>query len=210
MTVNFKSVTKADTHIILLVDRSGSMCSCRQSAEEGINSLINEQKAVEGECKVTIIEFDDKYEVACSRKNILDVKSVTVNPRGSTALYDAICNTILTYKDVRKDNERTIFVITTDGHENSSREHRKEDVKRMIEEMEEKHNWKFVYTGANQDAIAVGGELGIKPMSCSSFEGAKYAQMSGRVSSALTNHRGMSDVKYNSSVKSGEFFKDGN
>jgi 5S rRNA maturation endonuclease (ribonuclease M5) len=111
---------------------------------------------------MTLIQFDDRYEVNYKSMPIAEVAELiekeTYITRGSTALYDAIGKTI---NELQTDRD-VIFVIITDGYENASREFRGEAIKKMIETLETENKWKFVYLGANQDAIAMGGNIGIK------------------------------------------------
>ena len=150
------------TEIVVVLDRSGSMGSIAKSTVEGFNTFLNEQKNADGEAFMTLIQFDDRYEVNYKSMPIAEVAELiekeTYITRGSTALYDAIGKTI---NELQTDRD-VIFVIITDGYENASREFKGEAIKKMIETLETENKWKFVYLGANQDAIAMGGNIGIK------------------------------------------------
>jgi len=159
------------TEIIFVVDRSGSMSSIAKAMSDGFDEFINKQKQEPGECKVTATQFDDKYDVLYTAKPLNEVTAYTLEPRGMTALLDAIGKTIIdTGSRLAKMTEsqrpsQVLFVIITDGGENSSQEFKGEEGRKrvfdMITHQREKYQWEFVFLGANQDAIAVGTSLGI-------------------------------------------------
>lgn len=150
------------TEIVVVLDRSGSMASISKSTVEGFNTFLNEQKNAEGEAFMTLIQFDDRYEVNYKSMPIGDVAELiereTYIPRGSTALYDAIGKTI---NELQTDRD-VVFVIITDGQENASKEFKSEAIKKMIETLESENKWKFIFLAANQDAVMTGGSMGIK------------------------------------------------
>jgi hypothetical protein len=170
------------TAIVLIADRSGSMISIKQEAEGAINAFFESQKEVEGEAEVSAYQFDNKYDTLFERVDIKDVPKFTVNPRGMTALLDAIGRTVVNFTT---DADKTIYVIMTDGLENASREWTNESVKALIEESKQ-HGDEFVYLGANQDAISVGANMGI-PVSSSITFAADKAGLEG-VSRAMTSY----------------------
>lgn len=148
-----------DIDIVFLLDRSGSMYGAEKDTIGGFNSFIKSQKQKEVKAKVTTILFDHGYEVLYKRKDLYDVEDLTENEyyvRGSTALLDAIGRTIITL-DKEIDNE-VLFVITTDGYENSSKEFTKDQIKNMINN----HNWEFIYLGADIDSYAEAANIGIR------------------------------------------------
>ena len=145
--------------IIFVLDRSGSMYGSEKDTIGGFNSFINPQKQKEVKAKVTTILFDHGYEVLYKRKDLYEVENLTENEyyvRGSTALLDAIGRTIVTM-DKEIDND-VLFVITTDGYENSSKEFTKDQIKNMINS----HNWEFIYLGADIDSYSEAANIGIR------------------------------------------------
>lgn len=145
--------------IIFLMDRSGSMYGSENDTIGGFNSFIENQKRSEANAKVTTILFDHGYEVLYKRKDLYDVEKLTTNEyyvRGSTALLDAIGRTIVTL-DKEIDN-KVLFVITTDGYENSSKEFTKSQIKSLIGN----HNWEFIYLGADIDSYREAANIGIR------------------------------------------------
>lgn len=172
------------TEIIFLLDRSGSMAGLESDTIGGFNSFIQKQCSL-GRTHLTTILFDDKYEIL---HNGIDAGNVTLTDkeyytRGTTALLDAIGKTIIDvgYRLSHLIEEvhpcKVIFVITTDGLENSSKEFTYDKVKQMISRQQEVCNWEFIFMGANIDIAEESHKLGINPSMAfkynSSVEGTK-------------------------------------
>ena len=166
------------THISFVIDRSGSMQSVKSDTIGGFNKFLAEQKEVDCECTFTYCQFDDEYEVVHDFVNVKDVPELTdatFQPRGWTAMYDAIGRQIVETgnklgalsEDQRPD--KIIFVVLTDGAENRSREYNGSKVKEMITHQTEKYGWAFMFLGANINAEAVGSSLGIDADFTSTF-----------------------------------------
>lgn len=144
----------------------------------GFNGFIEKQCKLEGETVVTAVLFDDRYEILWNgldaQKTRLTEKDYFV--RGSTALLDAVGKTILEvgYRISRTTEKqrpgKVIFVITTDGLENASREFTYEKVKSLIKHQQEVNHWEFIFLGANIDATTEAGNLGIGWMDAYNFE----------------------------------------
>ena len=152
-------VENNEMDIIFLLDRSGSMYGSEKDTIGGFNSLIQQYKKDKIDAKVTTVLFDHDYEMLYKRKSIWDINDLTENEynvRGTTSLLDAIGKTILTMQE--KVNEKVLFVITTDGYENSSKEFTKTQIKNMISN----HNWEFIFLGADIDSYSEATQIGIK------------------------------------------------
>lgn len=161
---------KGLTELVFILDRSGSMAGLESDTIGGFNSLLKKQQKEQGEAIITTVLFDDQYELLHDRINIKGVKEITDKEyfvRGCTALLDAVGKTIQKIDNVQKNTageekaEKVMFVITTDGFENSSREYSYEKIREMIERQKSKYGWEFIFLGANIDAIAEAGKLGI-------------------------------------------------
>jgi len=167
-TVTENIVNVKPTQIVVVLDRSGSMDNIARPTVEGINSFIKEQKAAEGEAFMTLVQFDNEYETTYNEKPLNEVIDLVVGetyiPRATTALYDAIGRTI----NELKTEDDVVFVIVTDGFENASKEFTQKMVFDKIEE-KKKDGWNFIFLGANQDAMATGGGLGISASNSMSF-----------------------------------------
>lgn len=154
------------TELVFILDRSGSMSGLENDTIGGFNSMLKKQKAEEGEAVVTTILFDDRYELLHDRKNLQEINPITEDEyfvRGTTALLDALGNTINKITNVQKHttDSKVLFVIITDGLENASKEYTKAKVKNMVENKIKKSKWEFIFLGANIDAIATARDYGI-------------------------------------------------
>lgn len=161
-----KKEIKKGMDIVFLLDRSGSMAGIESDTIGGYNSYINEN--IDKDVKVTTVLFDNEYEMLTKRENIKNIKEMTTKEyyvRGSTALLDAIGQTI-NYLDNEKA-KKVMFIITTDGLENSSRNFTKEQIKEMIQGHK---NWEFIYIGANIDSYSEGSSLGIDTKNISNYK----------------------------------------
>lgn len=155
------------THISVVLDRSGSMSSIKNDAEGGLKEFLESHRKAKGTTTLTLVKFDAVYEVEYDMTPLNDVGHVTLEPRGSTALLDAIGRTItITGEKLRAlpEDQRPQYVfvvIITDGQENSSVEFEKPAIKEMVERQTNQFKWHFVFLGANMDAIDEGAQLGI-------------------------------------------------
>lgn len=156
------------TELVFILDKSGSMAGLERDTIGGFNSMLGKQKQVEGECRITTVLFDNRYELLHDRIDIRAVRPMTEREYqvgGCTALLDAIGRTIHKLTGVQRNTAEeyragnVMFVIITDGEENASREYSAEKVKAMIEE-EKTHGWEFVFLGANIDAVETEGRFG--------------------------------------------------
>ena len=150
------------TEILIIQDRSGSMSGVVEGTITGFNTFLRKQKEVDGEANLSLVQFDDQYEVPLWRKDIKQVPDLTTEtyqPRGMTALFDAVCRSIddlgaaLAATPEEHRPFKVIVIIQTDGFENSSK-FKLPDVQERIKHQQEKYGWEFMFFGANIDAIA--------------------------------------------------------
>lgn len=154
--------------VAALLDRSGSMASIADDTCGGFDSFLAAERARSGRTVVTLAHFDDGYEVVYDSVPIADVGPLVLEPRGTTALLDAL-GTFVTYvgatlaavSEENRPGSVTVLVLT-DGRENASREWQLEDVRALIEQQETQYGWDFVFLGANIDAVTTGAALGFK------------------------------------------------
>ncbi len=194
------------TEIIFLLDRSGSMAGLESDTIGGFNAFIEKQSQMDGETIVTAVLFDNKYEILW---NGIDAKKVKLTDkeyyvRGCTALLDATGKTILdvgyriSKTEESKRPNKVIFVITTDGYENASKEFTYEKVKQLIKHQQEVHGWEFIFLGANIDAGKEAENMGICKENAYSFEASKagidrmYCIVSSEVSGIRINNEKIS------------------
>jgi uncharacterized protein YegL len=173
--------------IVFLLDRSGSMGGIETDTIGGYNSYINEQK--KNNAKVTTVLFDDRYEMLTKREDIKNIKKLTNKEyyvRGCTALLDAIGNTI-NFMDKEKAN-KVMFVITTDGMENASKEFTRAKIKEMIQGHKD---WEFIYIGADIDSYSEGQSIGIDSKNISNYRKDKkgVSMLYSAISNATENYR---------------------
>ena len=183
------------TDITLVIDRSGSMASIREDAEGGVNSLLQQQAGEPGEATVTIVQFDTEYEFVCQGTPVESVPTYQLEPRGATALLDAVGQAInQTGKrlEAMPENQRpglVIFVIVTDGHENSSQEFTLDQIKSMIEHQQQVYNWHFNFLGADQDAFEEAAKMGIHLDGAAVYSKDRVAATYGAVGKKMTRMR---------------------
>ena len=201
------------THIVTVFDRSGSMAGIVNDAVGGYNAFMEEQKKVEGEATASLYKFDTEYDTVFENKNLQDFEPITVEdvqPRGGTALLDAIGRTIvwtgeyLRSLDEDQRPDKVFVVVQTDGEENSSKEFRAQEIKEMIKEQEEVYNWEFVFMGASKESIEQAASFGFKTGSSIQYAAAgagtsnTFTSTSGKIgamrsmkSADYVNHKAM-------------------
>ena len=170
---------KGLTELVFILDRSGSMSGLEADTIGGFNSMITKQKKGEREAIVSTVLFDDQAEVLHDRIDIDKIELMNDQQyyvRGCTALLDAVGGAIHhignVHKYAREEDrpEKTLFIITTDGMENSSRRYDYDRVKNMVERQKERFGWEFIFLGANIDAVEVAGRFGIKANRAVNYE----------------------------------------
>ncbi|MCM3601210.1 VWA domain-containing protein [Robertmurraya korlensis] len=158
------------TEVVFILDKSGSMAGLETDTIGGFNGMLNKQKKAEGEAYVTTVLFNHQYELLHDRIHVKGISPITERDYevgGTTALLDAIGFSIQKIVNVQKNTsvveraDQVLFVITTDGMENASREFTSEKIKKMITHQKEKYGWDFMFLGANIDAISTAAQFGI-------------------------------------------------
>lgn len=158
------------TDLVLILDRSGSMHGLERDTIGGYNSMLDKQRDGEGTVRVTTVLFDTDYEMLHNRQDIRTVEPMTdrqYQVRGCTALLDAIGRTIDRMVRAQRHSrpedraDKVLFVIITDGMENSSHRYTMQQIRRMIEREKNEFGWEFLFLGANIDAIATASQFGI-------------------------------------------------
>jgi len=203
---------KQECDVTVILDRSGSMDAIASDVVGGFNSFLARQLREPGECRLTLVQFDEQYEVLYAGVPLADVPKLTVKtyqPRGSTALLDAVGRTI--DANGRRFNElqesarpdRVLMVIITDGLENASTDYTREQIFKMISTQQDVYHWSFLFLAANQDAIAEGARLGIGAQQSMDFAptGSGVREGSLRVSRAVSAFRATGKVTDHSTGK---------
>ena len=158
-----------NTEIVFVIDKSGSMSHLAGDTIGGFNGFIESQKAIDGKATLTTVLFDTSWRILHDGIDLHEVKPMTNSDYvagGGTAMLDAIGEIINRVQD-RHDElgtekpEEVLFVITTDGEENSSRKYTKSQIEKMIKHQTNGHGWKFMFLGANMDAVKEAENIGI-------------------------------------------------
>lgn len=202
------------TEIVFILDRSGSMAGFEADTVGGFNATVEKQRRQEGKAYVSTVLFDNESEVIHDRVEIGDINPMTERDYqvgGCTALLDAVGGAIRhignIHKYARKEDvpDHTIFVITTDGMENASRNYSKSEVKKLIKNQTEKYGWEFIFLAANIDAVQAAENIGIRAERAVNYrqnkKGVKmtYEAMSNAISAvrrceSLDNERWRADI----------------
>lgn len=155
------------TEIAIIVDRSGSMESIRKDMKGGFEAFVGGQRRLPGECVLSLYQFDGEYEVVYENKALRDVGSLQLQPRGSTALLDAVGKTIAKVAerhDALAEDARpaaVIVLVITDGHENASTEWSLDGVRKAVASAEQERDWRFVFLGADASTFDDAQRMGI-------------------------------------------------
>ncbi len=193
-----KTPQNENLDLVFVMDRSGSMSGSEDDTIGGFNSFIERERENNPNTRVTTILFDDQYEVLYTRKDISDVEKLTREVywvKGCTALLDAIGKTINTL-DKEIDN-KVMFVIMTDGMENSSKEYSKQQISNLINN----HDWEFIYIGADIDSYSEASQIGIRKSRVVNYKKTKegiddlYGALSD-VSCCIRSYMNMDEVNW--------------
>src|ERR1051326_5109403 len=166
------------TEIAFILDRSGSMESCRDAAIDGFNSFLSAQQQLEGLAKLTLVLFDDTYQVPAVSLPVAEVLPLDITTYvtgNTTALLDAIGRTIdelgnrLSSISENDRPNQVIVAILTDGLENASQNYSWPDVADRIRRQSKDYKWNFLFLGANQDAIATAAQMAIPASQAASY-----------------------------------------
>lgn len=188
------------SEIICIIDRSGSMGSIADDAIGGFNAFLEQQKLDPGEATLTFIQFDTEYEVVHENKPLMDVPELnnsTYQPRGMTALLDAVGKTIdgvgkrLANMSEENRPDKVIVAILTDGAENSSSKYSLSQINKMVTLQKDVYNWEFIFLAANQDAFAEAAKLGIDQEDAVNFDATNQGVQNAytNLNERVTNYR---------------------
>jgi hypothetical protein len=183
------------TEIAVILDRSGSMHTIKQDMEGGFAHFVAEQRTQPGSCTLSLYQFDDQFEVVYEELPLSHVPELSIVPRGSTALLDAVGRSIARIGErlaAKSEQERpgiVVVMVITDGEENASCEVRRADLTAAIELQQRKYNWRFMYLGADASAFAEAASLGIKAAARYAPNSAGVGRLYSSASAAVAQHR---------------------
>jgi len=187
--------------IVVVLDRSGSMESIKKDMMGGFDTFMADQRKNGGDCRVTLAQFDNMYDVVYTALTIDRVPNLVLEPRGSTALFDALARTItetgIRLRAMRESDrpDRVLFVTITDGEENASQEYKgpvgAARIAQMVKHQREKYSWEFLYLGANQDAFKAAEAIGMQ-LNAIAYHGDGFGAqaMFSSASAGVTGYRG--------------------
>lgn len=153
------------THAIFVLDRSGSMESCRKATIDGFNEQLNALASGDGKVFVSCVQFDNPQDIETlyERVKVAAAPRLTIDtfvPRGMTAMLDAVGKAI-TIADGDKRSDSLLIVVVSDGGENASRTESYDSIAEKIKVRTAKGNWTFAYIGANQDLSDISKRMNI-------------------------------------------------
>lgn len=190
-----------NARIFFILDRSGSMGRIADETIGGFNAFVESQKNLPGKATLSLVQFDHEYSVVHNNQPIESIPALdksTFQPRGMTALYDAVGMTISKFKDDNPKDTKTIVAILTDGQENSSKEYSYGRIQELIKEVEGEHNWDVLFIGANMNAQAVAAQMGISAAKSVTYDynGKGAMDALNTVACATSSLRGMNNMAY--------------
>lgn len=174
--------------LLVILDRSGSMQDAKSDHEGGLKSFVEDQRDLAGDVRLTLVQFDTEApcEVVYDRVPLADVGEIRLIPRGGTPLLDAIGKAVSHLRAQLTDAATVVAMVITDGDENSSREWTRSRVKALVTELESK-GWNFLFLGANIDAFAEAGSLGVPMAASASFANHQPQAVSAMYASTMSN-----------------------
>lgn len=187
-------------HLVLIVDRSGSMQDCKDATEKGIGAFFSGQQSVPGRATASLYQFDTEHDQVFAHVPLADVPAYTLTPRGGTALLDAVGFAFAAeggWLASLPEGERpgaVVAVIATDGRENSSREHTVEQIREVIRVQREVYGWQVLFIGANMDAVKTADAYGIPAASAMTYDPKSTAATYSSVAAVVS--RGASGLGY--------------
>lgn len=165
-----KANVKGDALVYVVLDKSGSMAAIRDATIEGVDRFIAETAKANADAQFHLSMFDTDVRKVNNGEAIGSVETIrgTYNPGGSTALLDGVGRAVKEIEDLPSIPSKVVIVIMTDGQENASHEYTREAVKAKVSQHEREDKWQFLFLGANLDAFAEAGAIGMAAAASSS------------------------------------------
>ena len=183
------------TELVFIIDKSASMASIRDEAQDGINKFIEDQKKLDGQARLTIVEFNSEHNVYCDRVNIKEFDKYELKPSGFTAFYDSIgwtINHVGEQLSNEKEEDRpglVLVTVMTDGEDNRSYEFNAEKIKQMVEHQESTYSWKFMFLCANLSDLKSVNDLSLRSGQNYKFDPRSINDTYGKMSSQASLSR---------------------
>ena len=183
--------------VIFILDASNSMDKMGNEPVQCMNLFCKEQHQ-HGQFVFKLALFNYKTTIIYDNidsDNLVEFKKEDYKPEGMTALYDAIGTVIEDEKKDLTSYKKTFLIILTDGLENCSKTYKKDQIKEMILDKETNFGWTTTYLGANQDAFAVGNELGMTNSINYEYSPEGFSDVIRTVSNNISSYRYDSEIK---------------
>jgi uncharacterized protein YegL len=202
-------MTKPTTHVLLITDMSGSMINLAADVRGGYNTYLDQLAADGSKYRITSTLFDTEFiaiDVAAKLKDATRLDDTNYRPRGGTALHDAIGLTVTGFetRTTLADGDRVLVVVSTDGHENSSREYRADQIKSLIADREATGRWTFVYLGAGPNAWGQGEMLGMRSVNTAATGAGTQASYAAMATASGIYSRGAASAETVEALKAAE------
>lgn len=188
---------KGYTHIVFLLDKSGSMSSCWRNTIQQLNKLFGDQKEQPGELSVSFYTFNTSLDNHLNFVNVTDINTLPApsSPGGGTSLYDAFCEVVdstganLRLMSENSRPEKVMFVLLTDGGENSSKTYNLTNCKNRLEEQRDRYSWSFLFIGADFNTEGLAVSFGLDPVFAPSYAKGKEVKTSAMLCGLVSNYR---------------------
>jgi hypothetical protein len=202
-------MTKPTTHVLLITDMSGSMTNLADDVRGGYNGYLDQLAADGGKYRITSTLFDTEFiplDVTAKLKDATRLTATNYRPRGGTALRDAIGLTVTKFETgtTLGSDDRVLVVVSTDGHENSSREYGAGQIKTLIADREATGTWTFVYLGAGPNAWGQGEQLGMRSVNTAATGAGTQASYAAMATASGLYSRGATSAETVEALKAAE------
>lgn len=189
------------TKIVVILDKSGSMWNAASDTIGGFNKFLSDQKKVKGKANLTLVQFDTTYNFVHKGVDIQDVPELnkdTYQTGGMTALLDAVGRAIIeTEREIEVADQKpdqVLFMIVTDGEENSSKEIKRDQLFKMVQDKQKKDDWSFVFVGADINSYDEGGQMGFYASTTSNYDKGNTAKLYNMMSDKVAMYRSTGKV----------------
>jgi hypothetical protein len=193
-------MSKSPLFAYILLDRSGSMENCRDTTIDAFNEYVmGLRRSDEVDARVTLTIFDshsiDTLQHIEPAKSFMELNRQNYVPRASTPLLDAIGHAVAEIDKVElRPNEKIGLVILTDGAENASKEHTKETIRKLLTDRQDNKGWLVTFLGADIDAFAEAGAIGIKGGNYLALKKAKLRESMAYARASQERYAGSGDI----------------
>jgi len=149
----------SEIHVIILLDVSYSMSAHINNFVYALNNFIKKLRNLNDSYMLTIGEFNTQLNFITEYQNVESIKEFSSSDfkiNGTTALYDAICNTIkFISRNINIKAKKTKMFIITDGDDNASFVHNKEDTDRLTNDAINFGGWEITHCHTDSNLLNI-------------------------------------------------------